>query len=193
MRHEGPRVAAYLRELTQTLHAAICEFAQTDAPLVAAVNGTAAGAGIGLLAMADLSLCGRSSQFNTAYTGVALPPDAGTSFLLPRIVGLRRATELLLLSRVLSAAEALDWGLVNGIVEDPDLHDRAMALGGRLANGPVGAFGQTRRLLRESLEAFERHLAAESQTIASQATSPEGQEGIEAFLQKRVPQFRSDP
>ena len=189
MRDKGTQVDAYLQELTVTLHGAIAEFARADAPLVAAVNGTAAGAGVGLVLAADLALCARRSKFIAAYTGVALTPDAGTSYLLPLTVGPKRAMELLLLNRVLSAAEAFDWGLVNEVVDDLELNQKALQLAQRLANGPVGAFGKTKRLARQALEAFEQHLATESRTIAAQAITPEGQEGIDAFLQKRPAQF----
>src|SRR6202008_4808504 len=118
----------YIRELTTYLHAAISQFVRMDAPVLAAVNGTAAGAGVGLVAMADLALCARGSRFNLAYTNVGLTPDAGTSFLLPRIVGVKRAMELLLLNRALSAAEALGWGLVNEVVDDEQLPARALEL-----------------------------------------------------------------
>jgi 2-(1,2-epoxy-1,2-dihydrophenyl)acetyl-CoA isomerase len=139
--------------------------------------------------MADLAICGKSSRFNTAYTGVALTPDAGTSFLLPRAIGVKRTLELLLLNRVLSASEALSWGLVNEIVEDSVVVEKATGLAQRLSTGPKNAFGKTKRLVREPLESFESHLALESQTIASQAVTPEAREGIAAFLQKRAPDF----
>ena len=93
----------YIRELTTYLHAAIAHFVRMDAPVIAAVNGTAAGAGVGLVAMADLALCARGSKFNLAYTNAGLTPDAGTSFLLPRTIGAKRTMELLLLNRTLPA------------------------------------------------------------------------------------------
>src|SRR5579864_1057978 len=114
----GAGVDGYLRELTGYLHAAISHFVRMDAPVIAAVNGTAAGAGVGLVAMADLALCARSARFNLAYTNAGLTPDAGTSFLLPRTLGLKRTMELLLLNRTLTAGEALEWGLVNEVVSD---------------------------------------------------------------------------
>jgi 2-(1,2-epoxy-1,2-dihydrophenyl)acetyl-CoA isomerase len=181
--------ADYVRELTTYLHAAISQFVRMDAPVIAAVNGTAAGAGVGLVAMADLVLCARSARFNLAYTNVGLTPDAGTSFLLPRIVGARRAMELLLLNRVLSAAEALSWGLVNEVVADAQLPARALELAGQLARGAAGAFGGTKRLIAQSLGAFESQMVLESETIAEHAMSAEGVEGISAFLHKRKPQF----
>ena len=183
----------YVRELTTYLHAAISHFVRMDAPVVAAVNGTAAGAAVGLVAMADLAVCGRSSQFNLAYTNVGLTPDAGTSFLLPRIVGAKRAMELLLLNRALSAAEALGWGLVNEVVDDEQLPARALELAEQLARGARGAYGATKRLIAQSLGAFESQMVLESETIAAHAVSAEGMEGIGAFLEKRRPQFPEAP
>jgi len=107
---------AYLQELTTYLHGAISHFVRMDAPVIAAVNGTAAGAGMGLVLMADLAISAAGAKFNMAYTAVGLTPDGGTSFLLPRVVGARRAMEMTLLNRVLNAQEALEWGLVNQVV-----------------------------------------------------------------------------
>ena len=160
-----------------------------DAPVIAAVNGTAAGAGVGLVAMADLALCARGSKFNLAYTNAGLTPDAGTSFLLPRTIGAKRAMELLLLNRTLLAQQALDWGLVNEVVADEELLARALELAEQLAAVPASAFGETKRLLAASLGAFESHMMLESETIAAHAVSAEGAEGISAFLEKRKPQF----
>jgi 2-(1,2-epoxy-1,2-dihydrophenyl)acetyl-CoA isomerase len=179
----------HIRELTTYLHAAISHFVRMDAPVVAAVNGTAAGAGVGLVAMADLALCARGSKFNLAYTSVGLTPDAGTTFLLPRIVGHKRAMELLLLNRVLSADEALSWGLVNEVAEDGALLGRALEVAERLAHGPASAYGATKRLVAHSLGAFESQMVLESETIAAQATGADAAEGIGAFLEKRKPRF----
>jgi 2-(1,2-epoxy-1,2-dihydrophenyl)acetyl-CoA isomerase len=153
------------------------------------VNGTAAGAGVSLAAMADLAICGKGSKFTLAYTNAGLTPDGGASFLLPRVIGARRTMELLLLNRPLVAHQALEWGLVNEVVEDEDLLDRAMKLAGQLADGAPGAFGQTKRLVAHSLGALESHMTLESETIALQAATVDGIEGIRAFLEKRKPDF----
>jgi 2-(1,2-epoxy-1,2-dihydrophenyl)acetyl-CoA isomerase len=182
-------LAGHIRELTTYLHAAISHFVRMDAPVVAAVNGTAAGAGVGLVAMADLALCARSSRFNLAYTSVGLTPDAGTTFLLPRIVGHKRAMELLLLNRVLGAEEALAWGLVNEVVDDGGLLERAVEVAEGLAHGPGSAYGATKRLIAHSLGAFESQMVLESEAIAAQATGADAVEGIGAFLEKRKPRF----
>jgi len=181
----GQAVDAYLRELTSYLHSAISHFVRMDAPVVAAVNGTAAGAGVGLVAMADLAVSAAGAKFSLAYTGVGLTPDGSTSFLLPRLIGARRAMELILLNRVLTSEEALGWGLVNRVVADGEAVDEAMAIARKLAAGPKGAFGKAKRLVARSLGPLEHHLALESQTIAAQAASSEGHEGIRAFLEKR--------
>jgi 2-(1,2-epoxy-1,2-dihydrophenyl)acetyl-CoA isomerase len=179
----------YIRELTTYLHAAISHFMRMNAPVIAAVNGAAAGAGVGLVAMADLALCAASSRFNLAYTNAGLTPDAGTTYLLPRTLGLKRTMELMLLNRTLSAEEALSWGLVNGVLADAELLAGALQLAERLADGASGAFGATKRLLAHSLGALETQMVLESETIAAHATSAEGTEGIGAFLEKRKSRF----
>lgn len=181
--------SGYLRELTGYLHSAISHFVRMDPPVIAAVNGTAAGAGVGLAAMADLALCAATSKFNLAYTNAGLTPDGGTSFLLPRLIGARRTMELLLLNRSLPASHALEWGLVNEVVEDDQLLDRALELATQLADGATGAYGLTKRLVAHSLGALESHMTLESETIALQASSVDGVEGIRAFLEKRHPEF----
>jgi len=189
MMNEGKAIEAYLRELTVDLHAAIVAFTRLEAPVIAAVNGTAAGAGVGLVAMADLAIAAESAKFSLAYTGVGLTPDGSTSYFLPRLVGAKRAMELVLTNRLLSAGDALDWGLVNQVVADAELHEAARGLAERLAAGPLGAFAQAKRLLR-SEASLEAQLEDESRTISAQARTSEAAEGIQAFLGKRKPDFR---
>ncbi|MFO0449948.1 MAG: enoyl-CoA hydratase/isomerase family protein [Pseudomonadota bacterium] len=185
MMGSGGDVAGYLRELTTHLHAAIVHFTRMDAPVIAAVNGTAAGAGLGLVLMADLAIAAAGAKFAPAYTGVGLTPDGSTSFLLPRAVGYKRAMEMFLTNRVLGADEALAWGLVNQVVPDEELAAAAQRLAERLAAGPVRAFGQVKRLLADAEPGLEAQLAREGRTISRQGASAEGAEGIAAFLEKR--------
>jgi 2-(1,2-epoxy-1,2-dihydrophenyl)acetyl-CoA isomerase len=165
------------------------KLARMDAPLIAAVNGTAAGAGVGRVLAADLASAAQSAKVSLAYTGVGLTPDGATSFLLPRAVGHKRAMELLLTNRTLSADECLQWGLVNQVVADEELLAVAGKLAARLAAGPTRAFGDTKRLMLASAGGFEAQLALESQTIATRGASAEGKEGIGAFLEKRKPSY----
>ena len=188
MMSEGGAVDGYLLELTGFVNQAIAQFVHLDAPVIAAVNGTVAGGGVGLLTMADLAICAESAKFSLAYSGVALTPDCSASFFLPRIVGPRRAMELILTNRLLTATEALQWGLVNSVVPDAELLAEAMKLADKLAAGPTQAFGKTKRLLA-SAAALDAQMALEGATIAQQATTPEGQEGIKAFLDKRKAKY----
>jgi 2-(1,2-epoxy-1,2-dihydrophenyl)acetyl-CoA isomerase len=167
----------------------LMHLARAHAPVVAAVQGTAAGAGLGLVLAADLAIAGKGAKFTAAYTAVGLTPDAGTTFLLPRAVGHKRAMEMFVTNRVLDAQLALEWGLVNQIVEDAELADTAAALAARLAAGPAGAYGAVKRLLAESEPGWEAQLAREGRSIAERAETPEGREGIAAFLEKRTPKF----
>ena len=185
----GGNAEAYLRELTSHLHAGIAVLARMDAPVIAAVNGTAAGAGVGLVLAADLAIAAQSAKVSLAYTGVGLTPDGATSFLLPRAVGHKRAMELLLTNRTLSAEECLQWGLVNQVVPDEELPTVVGKLAARLAAGPTRAFGDTKRLMLASAGALEAQLSLESIAISRRGASPEGKEGIAAFLEKRKPSY----
>jgi 2-(1,2-epoxy-1,2-dihydrophenyl)acetyl-CoA isomerase len=157
--------------------------------VVAAVQGTAAGAGLGLVLAADLVVAGKSAKFTAAYTAVGLTPDAGSTFLLSRAVGHKRAMEMFITNRLLDAQLALEWGLINQVCEDAELDDAAAALVARLAAGPTGAYGSVKRLLLEAEPGREAQLAREGQTIAGRAETAEGREGIAAFLEKRTPKF----
>jgi 2-(1,2-epoxy-1,2-dihydrophenyl)acetyl-CoA isomerase len=185
----GPGVRSYLSELTSNLHAGMVHFARLQAPLIAAVNGTAAGAGFGLVLLADIAIAARSSKFAPAYTAVGLTPDAGCTFLLPRIVGYKRAMELFLTNRVVGAEEALALGMISNVVDDEALAGSAAALAGKLAQGPTGAFGALKRLMAESVSGLESQLGRESRSIAERGASEEGREGIAAFVAKRPPRY----
>lgn len=182
-------IHGYLTELTEHLHAAISLFMRLDAPVIAAVNGTAAGAGLGLVLMSDLAIAARSAKFTAAYTAVGLTPDGANTFLLPRAVGHKRALELFLTNRVLGAEEALAWGIVNQVVADEEVVGEAQALARRLAAGPRGAYGLVKRLTLESLPGLDAQLAREGATIAERGTSAEAREGIAAFLGKRLARY----
>jgi len=189
MMSEGADVEPYLLELTAQLHAALAQFAAMRAPVIAAINGTAAGAGVGVVTASDLAIATQSSKFALAYTSVGLTPDGSCSFMLPRLVGHKRAMELILTNRTLSAEEALSWGLINQVVADGAVLDAAVEAAKRLAAGPLSAFGQVKRLMSQSLAGLESQMALEGRTIAAQATTAEGREGITAFLDKRKPKF----
>ena len=184
---------AFIKELTTYLHAAIANFAHMRAPLIVAVNGAAAGAGFSLVACGDLVLAARSAKFSMAYTGAGLVPDGSGSWFLPRIVGLRRAQELILTNRRLGADEALEWGLVTRVVEDGELAAEAGKLAAQIAAGPTGAYGEVKKLLATTFEAtLETQMEREGAAIAAAAISRDGREGVAAFLGKRAPVFTGE-
>src|SRR5262249_28184448 len=148
-------------------------------PVVAGVQGSAAGAGIGLVGAADLVMAGESAKFVLAYTSVGLSPDAASSWFLPRLVGLRRALELTLTNRVLAAGAACDWGLVTRVVPDDRLAEESLALASRLAAAPRQAIAAARRLLRSTFEStLETQLRREADAMIANAGAPDGAEGI---------------
>lgn len=180
----------YLRDITTYLHAALARLAELEAPVVAAVQGAAAGAGFSLACSCDLVLAARSARFVMAYTRIGMSPDGSGSWYLPRLVGLQRALDLALTNRMLSADEAAEWGIVSRVVEDDALEVESLALATQLAEGPTGALGRAKRLLRTSFDnALERQMEVEAQLLATSAASEDGREGIDAFLAKRTPRY----
>ena len=186
----GPDAGALIKRMTSHLHRAISILQRMEKPLVIAVNGTAAGAGFSLVLLGDIVLASDSAKFTLAYSAVGLAPDGGSTYLLPRLVGPRRAKELMLSNRVLSAQNALDYGLVDRLVPAADLEAEAVAQARVLAEGPTGAFASVKRLLASSYsENLESQMELEARAIHRQVTSAEGQEGIAAFLEKRKADF----
>jgi 2-(1,2-epoxy-1,2-dihydrophenyl)acetyl-CoA isomerase len=187
----GADLGHHIREITVPLHAALSQLVRLEAPVVCAVQGSAAGAGLGLVAAADLVVASESAKLVMAYTGIGLAPDCGTSFFLPRLVGMKRALELAITNRVLSATEAQEWGIVTQVVPDAELAATAEALAARIAAGPTVAFGAVKRLMHGSLEhTLDQHLARESEEMARCGRSADGVEGVAAFVEKRTPEFR---
>ncbi len=187
---QGEHMPAHLKEVTTYLHAAVSRFTRMDAPVIAAVNGTAAGAGLSLVCSCDLVLAAESAKFTVAYTRIGLTPDGSSTYFLPRIVGLKRALELTLTNRLFSAQEAQEWGIVTKVVPDANLQAEADTLAAQLASSATGALGAAKRLLHSGWgETLETQMELETQTIAARAHTADGREGITAFLEKRAAKF----
>lgn len=182
----GEQVPAYLSELVGTLHMAVSRLMRMHKPLLTLVNGAAAGAGLSLAICGDVVLAGRSAKFQAAYGAVGLTPDGGLSWLLPRLVGLRRAQDMIIGNRLVLSEEAERIGLVTRLVDDEQLAEEGLAEARRLADAKTGAIGGARALLLASYEgSFEGHLERETRSIAAASGTQESREGIAAFLSRK--------
>jgi 2-(1,2-epoxy-1,2-dihydrophenyl)acetyl-CoA isomerase len=190
MSEAGDDAPALLERMTIHLHAGLSILSRMDAPVIAAIAGAAAGAGFSLVCATDLAVAGESAKFTMAYTAAGLSPDGSSTYTLPRLIGRRRAAELMLLNRRLTAAEALDWGIVNRVVPDAEVDATAGKLAAQLAQGATLSFGKVKQLLlASSSESLETQMELESRSIADSARTADGREGIAAFLAKRPPKF----
>jgi len=191
-RLDGPpeqRRAEYERILG-ALHASIEHLHRMPAIVVAQVRGAVAGFGLSLMCACDLAVAADDAYFTTAYRHIALTPDGGATWTLPRIVGLRKALELLLLAERVDAAEAQRLGLVNRVVAPDALDATVAALAQSLATGPRLALANAKRLARQSLDCtLAEQLRAEAISFAQCAATPDFVEGIRAFLEKRPARF----
>ena len=188
---EEQNITAALLSMAGDLHLGLSRFARMSAPVIGAINGTAAGAGFSLALATDLAIAADNAVFTMAYTRAGLSPDGSSTYFAPRRLGDRRARELMLTNRVLNAQEALDWGVVNRIVPADDLIGEARTLARELAGGPTQAFGAVKTLLNHSFDnALEAQMELESRSIAGLAAGADGQEGINAFVAKRKPDFK---
>lgn len=172
------------------MHGAVSQFAQMNTPVITAVNGVTAGGGLAFIGFPQMVLAAKTARFVSAYTKAGLSPDGSSTWYLPRLMGMRRASEFVFTNRMLSAQEAESWGLVSRVVEDDKLMDEARALAHQLATGPQQAYGRIKQLLNTSLStSLEEQMQTEARYLALSAESPDGQEGIDAFLNKQTPQF----
>ena len=139
----------------------------------------------------DIAIAAESAKFTMAYTKIGLVPDGSSSYFLARIVGLRRAKEMALLNPILSAEQAMEWGLINQVVSDDHVLSTALEIAGKLAKGPTRSFGETKRLiLTGTTDSLESQMERESRVISAIAASADGREGIAAFVSKRMPDFQ---
>ena len=188
----GDGVVELMRNMTAFLHSAISRFGRMNAPLITAVNGTAAGAGLSMAITGDIILAAASAKFTMAYTKIGVSPDGSSSFYLPRLVGMAKAKEMILLNPVYTAEEAKAHGFVTEVVADGALMDRAREIAAQLAAGPTAAYGEVKRLLVDSFSnSLETQMELETRAIAGLACySQDAKEGFKSFSEKRKPAFQ---
>ena len=180
------------RELVHVFHPVIEGILDAQVPTIAALNGVVAGAGMGIALACDFRLMSTEAYFVSAFIGIGLVPDSGSTWLLPHLVGLSRAMEITMSNRRVSAEEAAEVGLAHRLAEPDELAGRAQEWGAELADGPTTALVATRKLLRDASGSdFATAFAAEADMQGRLGGSPENIEGVAAFIEKRKPDFRS--
>ncbi|MCL4501435.1 MAG: enoyl-CoA hydratase-related protein [Deltaproteobacteria bacterium] len=184
----GP--ARAIHQTAGYFHQAIIEIRRMEKPVIAAVNGVAAGGGFSMALACDFRVMGESAVLKQAYTSAGLSLDGGGSFTLPRLVGLARSLEIIAFDRPIKADQALAWGLATKVVPDAQVVTEAMSMAHELAGRSLHSFGWAKRLLTDSFDsAFEAHIERERRGLAECAGHPDGQEGLKAFVEKRKPVF----
>lgn len=188
---KGEALPDYIRVATGYLQLVTAGLLRLGPPVICAVHGFAAGGGgMGLVCTADFVVAGESAKFLAGATRVAMVPDAGVSVTLTQLVGLRRATEILMLNPVISAAEALAMGLITRVVPDDRLLDESLALARQLAAGAPAALANTKRLLWSGIgRGVEAAMPEENQTQAVLSGMADAREGLAAVIEKRAPRF----
>jgi 2-(1,2-epoxy-1,2-dihydrophenyl)acetyl-CoA isomerase len=184
---------AYGEHIRSNYNPLILAMTRLPKPIVAAINGVAAGAGMSLAMACDVRIASEKASFLQAFVNIGLVPDSGSTWFLPRLVGRQRALELMLSGRKLSAAEALEWGLVNQVVAPEQLMEEATKVAARYAAAPTYAIGQIKRNIdfAES-HSLEETLALEAKSQAECGLSADHQEGMQAFLEKRTPVYKGE-
>jgi len=184
------RIGVVIKELTTYLHGTVSRLARTAKPVVMAVNGIAAGGGMSLALSGDLVVATESAKFTMAYSKIAASPDGSSSYYLPRMIGLRRALELHFTNRVLSAREAMEWGLVNRVHPDAEFAGAVGTLARELASGPTLAFGRAKLLFQQSTqESLETQMELEAQGIAACGHTDDFRNAVAAFTKKQSATF----
>ncbi|HXT06059.1 MAG TPA: enoyl-CoA hydratase-related protein [Roseiarcus sp.] len=180
-----------LRRMIDSYHLAIERLTAIDAPVVAAVRGAVGGGAMGLLYAADIVVAADDARFALGYGALGLTCDGGSTYFLPRLIGLRRTQELFLLNRRLTAPEALEYGLVSRLAPSDKVEQEAAEIAVKLAAGPTRAYGGIRSLLKRSLSSeMSAQLAAEKESLVAASESDDAREGIAAFIEKRPARFQ---
>lgn len=187
----GDDLAGVLVAMVEPFNDALRRIAELPVPVVAAIQGAIAGGGLGLAWAADVVLCAPEAKFATAFHALGVSGDGASSWYLPRLVGLRRAQEIMLTGRVLAAQEAVEWGAATAVVPADELRTQALEATRRLADGPSLALGRMRALLRGSADvSLAEHMAQEVEHMRGSGASEDAREGVRAFTERRPAVFR---
>lgn len=184
------RVEAFFDEPLRILNESIHLIRQTPVPFIAAVNGVASGGGCNLALACDLVIATESAKFNQAFIKIGLVPDCGGTFILPRLVGWKRAAELMFTGDLITARQAVEMGMINSVAADGELMSQVMAMAEKLAHAPTAAIGQIKKLLDASaVNDYGSQLDLERKAQIESGQTKDFVEGVTAFLEKRPPRF----
>ncbi len=190
-RYRSPDGVSFGAHLRASYNIIVARIRALEKPVIAAINGAAAGAGLGLACACDLRHASENAKFRMAFVGIALAPDSATSFLLPRIVGLGRATEMAMTNELIDAPTALQWGLVNRVLPVAELLPHTREFAAKLAQSPTRSIGLTKRAFNRSLDTdLEHALDYEAYLQEIAGHTADHIEGVNAFIDKRTPVFR---
>ena len=184
------RVEAFFDEPLRILNESILLIRRTPVPFIAAVNGVASGGGCNLALACDVIIAAESAKFNQAFIKIGLVPDCGGTFMLPRLVGLKRAAELMFTGDLITAQRAAEMGMINSVAADGELMGQVMAMAEKLAHAPTAAIGQIKQLLEASaINDYGSQLDLERRAQIEAGKTKDFTEGVTAFLEKRPPRF----
>ncbi|HEY0377610.1 MAG TPA: enoyl-CoA hydratase-related protein [Pyrinomonadaceae bacterium] len=190
MAEKEGRVEAFFDEPLRVIHDCVRLIRETPLPVIAAVNGVATGGGCNFALACDIVLASESAQFNQAFVKIGLTPDCGGTFILPRLVGWKRATELLMTGEMVDARRAAEMGMINRAVADADLMQEALDLAGRLASAPTAALARIKKMLDASAtNDYNAQLELEHAAQLQSGQTKDFREGVAAFIEKRPPKF----
>ena len=193
MAEKEGRSQAFFDEPLNLIHGCIRLIRETPLPVIAAVNGVATGGGCNLALACDLVIAAESALFNQAFVKVGLTPDCGGTFILPRLVGWKRATELLMTGDLVDARRAAEMGMINTVVADEMLMAEVLQLAGRLASGPTAALARIKSLLDASAaNSYNAQLDLEHKAQIESGQTKDFNEGVAAFIEKRPPRFKGE-
>jgi 2-(1,2-epoxy-1,2-dihydrophenyl)acetyl-CoA isomerase len=179
-----------IKAMGDALHEGIKNIHNMPFPVIAQIQGACAGAGLSVAMAADFAIASDAAQFNTAYTKIGLSPDGGSTFFLPRYVGMKRAIELTMLADMFDAKAAADMGIINRVVPVEALETEVAALAERLSNGATQAFARAKKLINQSfITPIDKQLDDEMAYFAECAVTDDFKEGVSAFVEKRKPRF----
>ena len=188
---ESDNLGPFITDMTTYFHLAVTLMHRMEKPIVVAINGTAAGGGLSLALSGDIIISADTAKFSAAYTAAGLSPDGSMTYIMPRLIGLKKTKELMITNRRFTANEALDMGLIDQVVKHEDLEKIVMDRAISLSKGASKAYGAVKTLLADTFSSsLESHLEQEARLLNIRAQGHDGKEGVKAFIEKRKPDFK---